>query len=69
MQVLERFRAQADDGRVVEILKWGARRWFGIPSAEDQGGHIYSTLDGWRCRPTAEGGFVTASGVNVRRVG
>ena len=71
MQLIERFQAQAQDGRVVEILKWG-------PSAIDDGNGeragqaptIYATVGGWRCDPTRDGGYIiVSSGVRVRRVG
>lgn len=68
MQVIERFHAEADDGRVVEILKWG-------PSADGHGERngqaptIYATVEGWRCAPTQNGEYTIVSpGVNVRRV-
>jgi hypothetical protein len=71
VQVIERFQAQANDGRVVEILKWG-------PSVVDDGNReptgqaptIYATVGGWRCDPTRDGGYlIVSSGVKVRRVG
>ena len=71
MQLVERFHAEATDGRVVEILKWGSKSVIhGDEGARGQAQTIYATVEGWRCRPSIDGSYtVIPSGVNVRRIG
>ena len=71
MQLIERFKAAARDGRVVEILKWGPSDVHSDDGARNgQAPSIYATVQGWRCDPTRDGGYtIAASGVSVRRVG
>ena len=69
MQLIERFHAEAADGRVVEILKW-------VPAsaAEATTGNgmrtLYSTLQGWRVdpEPDAESYTIPSFGLTVRRL-
>jgi hypothetical protein len=71
MQLVERFRAEGHDGRVVEILKWGPSAIYSDDGWRNgQTPAIYATVEGWRCDPTEDGGYtIMPSGVSVRRVG
>ena len=71
MQLVERFHAEANDGRIVEILKWASRSVIhGDGGVRGQVHTIYATVQGWLCRPSPDGSYtVIPSGMNVRRIG
>jgi hypothetical protein len=69
MQLIERFHAQAADGRVVEILKW-APASAAEATMRDRMRALYSTLQGWRVHPQPDGDSYTipSFGLTVRRL-
>jgi hypothetical protein len=69
MQLIERFQAEATDGRVVEILKWGPAA-AGEATMRDRMRTLYSTLQGWRVDPQPDGDSYTipSFGLTVRRL-
>jgi hypothetical protein len=69
MQLIERFQAEATDGRVVEILKW-APLSAAEPTMRDRMRALYSTLQGWRVDPQPDGDSYTIQsfGLTVHRV-
>jgi hypothetical protein len=67
MHVIDRFAAEASDGRMVEILKWGsdAETSTDVVAFDDA---VYSTLTGRRVTPTTDDQYViSALGITVRR--
>ena len=69
MQLIERFQAEATDGRVVEILKWAPASAAGA-TMRDRMRALYSTLQGWRVDPQPDGDSYTipSFGLTVRRL-
>jgi hypothetical protein len=69
MQLIERFHAEAADGRVVEILKW-APASAAEATVRNRMWALYSTLQGWRVDPQPDDDSYTipSFGLTVRRL-
>jgi hypothetical protein len=72
MQLVERFQAEATDGRIVEILKWapaGLAQAGGRTNRRERLAVLYATVHGWRVHQRSEDTFVIPSaGVTLRRL-